>query len=131
MSATRRAILKLIGMAPAAAGSVASSLKTTLGTAQAMAAAGLITVPAGDEVPQQTGADKRSPIQRELQRLFNRYQDENYPTTQAFRIDGIDPDIAVLKSTSRAYKVLKQRQREIERVSLECRVKRLLWGDNW
>lgn len=124
---SRRAILKLIGAAPALAGSAASQLGPMLSSPAVAAAAAMAssTQPAG--LQQQNYNGLGAVIGRKLQSLLQQTEDEMY-RKQAIRVAGLDADIAAMRSTSRAWKERRQLERDFEEGSLVRHARSTLWG---
>lgn len=130
MSASRRAILKMIGSSAAAAPTLAASLHAGI------AKAGIIGIGASPiaavaqalptPITSTSLAVLGKPFYHYLEGLRNKYADECY-ARQAMRISGVDADIAALKSVSAVTRARMQRQRDAEDVDLRYRLQNVLW----
>ena len=123
---TRRQILKLLGMAPAAATSATTELLAAV-SSPAIFAASTASLGAQGGLPQPDYGKLGAILGKQIQRLRNKHEAEIWSYRNA-RLDGLDPDIAALKSCSRSYKVRKQIDRERDASDLVERVNELMWG---
>lgn len=126
MSLTRRAIVKILGSTPAVLPMAAAEAPKLLALAEPLAAGGLLMGGQPINAPgERTGLGKI--VGKQLEDLRDRFDAEEW-WSQAMRVNGIDPDIAALKSTSATYKALRMVERHRARFSLTHRVRRALWG---
>lgn len=124
---TRREIIKLLGAAPVAGGAMVKSLAETMAGSEIVAVTAAM---ASAPVPSPGG-----PIEKmlgktaylHLKRLNEAYGSE-VELKRMLRIDGLDPDIAALKSCSRAFQAAKQQERDVTAADLLRRARHLLWG---
>lgn len=125
LSLTRRAIVSLIGLAPVAVPRLAAEAPSLLSVAEplnALAAGG-----GPSPGPPSSSANLPAILAKQIQHLKDQGEREAY-IVSTLRTDGLDHDIACLKSTSRAWKVAKQAQRLREDAELLTRLNRALWG---
>lgn len=111
---TRRSLLKLIGFSPAAAIAAKAELSGMVagpvGTALMAAAAVPQTLPSGYPVSTAEKLIGRSAMKK-LWALLRQSEGDQIRRGLT-RSNGLDGDIAALKSTSRTYKELRQRERD-------------------
>ncbi len=133
MNLTRRTLVKLIGAAPAAlpAARAAPALLSIAEPAAALtgaAAYGRSDAGPPHAAPSESRSPLSSALHAQVEDLRRQLEHEEYHAGGQ-RTDGIDHDIAALKSTSRAFKLVKQRERNRETYALARRVQKALgWG---
>lgn len=122
---TRRGILRILGAAPAMLPAAKSLAPNLLATAEPIAAAAALMQPPGTPaMPAESFLGNA--LASQVRDLKAQFEAEGW-TLQQLREEGIDPDLASLKSTSRAWKIMKMVQRERERFSLMRRLEKTLW----
>lgn len=137
MFLARRGLLRLIGTAPAAMPFAKASLTAAISRAEPLmalagVAGGMMGIPA--DAPQTQPSDGppgRKLLGPILYSELNSLRQQNEAEKGArynLREAGIESDIAALKSTSRAYKVMRQIQRDREEASISARIEKLMWG---
>lgn len=123
---TRRAILKLIGAAPAVGASAKGELVSMLNSpavATVMAfndSAGQTDKPMADDSP-------RNLLYRQLSNLRRTYESETQ-AKRALRINGLDHDIAAMRSVAYSQKVRLQVERDIEEGNIFNHINRVMYG---
>lgn len=125
---SRRELLRLLGIAPVAAKSVVSdfvALASAPSTKIAMAAlnANQVGMPVAS-----SATAFGAVLGRRLEFLREVAEAQEY-RRDSMREHGLEPDIAALKSTSRAYKIAKQIERDFSTIQTNVRARRTLWGD--
>lgn len=126
---TRREIIKLIGSAPLAGSSAAGALAQAMATPAVAATLGMAAKIA-DAKAEFTGPAEQVIGRTLANRLRNLFDDQINinDMTHGFREAGLDPDIAALRSVSRAHKTLRQKERDMENREVITRARRFLWG---
>jgi len=126
---SRRSILKLIGLAPAAAGSAASQLAPFL-SSPAVVAATALAGSGGNTVgmPEVRRSVLGPLLEGQLRKLKRAMENETY-IRQRVRANGLDADIAALRSTSRAHKERLQIERDIADDALLRHADHVMWGE--
>lgn len=122
--ATRRGFLRILGMAPAAVPFAKTEAAGLLAKAEPLAAAAAL-VPQPIEMPGEKALGKL--IAGQARDLKAQFDAEEYWRFQ-MREDGIDYDIACLRSTSRAWKCMKMAERHREHHGWVRRIEKVLWG---
>lgn len=134
MFLARRGLLKLLGTAPAAVPFAKSALTAALATAEPIIAAatliggvnaGGVSATIGPDMP---GRTLLGPILFDHIRNLRQQNEAEKGARYNLREGGIEADIGALKSTSRAYKVMRQIQRDREEAALSARIEKLMWG---
>ncbi len=129
MSIARRAILKIIGAAPAALPMASSVAPGLFAAAEPLAAAGMILgapAPPTHVAPgERTGVGKL--LGDQLNDLRSQFDAEEY-WSQSLRVNGVDHDLAALKSVAHQHKAVRMIERQRAQFSLSRRVSKLLWG---
>lgn len=126
---TRRSILRLFGAAPALLPAAKVAAPSLLATAEPVATAAAVAKTVA-EVPEPSGQSILGKLLAgQMRDLKHQFETEEW-WGQQMRIEGIDHDLAALKSTSRAWKVMKMAQRHRERYTLYRRVYKTIWPDN-
>ncbi len=121
--ASRRAFVRLLGIVPAALPAAVTQFAGVVGKAEVAAA--LIPPPA---LPAMPGEERLGKVlATQVRDIHNQLDQENYAASTV-RVDGLDPDLVALRSTSRAWKVLKMAERHRERQAMQWRLSKLLWG---
>lgn len=122
---TRRAVMKLIGVTPMAAGAAKANIAAMMDTAPAMTVGQANAV--GTGAAQTLGNYAKHP--QHVYDLERQMQQEHHER-ERFRLasGGIDPDIASMRSLSASYKAHKQIARNIEDVSVMEKFRRFIWG---
>lgn len=123
----RRSLLKLIGAAPALAGSARTVLAETLASPAVLAGTALLNGGQSGVMPQQDFQGLGKTIWNSIASELKHAEDERWHRQQA-RQGGFDPDIAVMRSTSKTYKALTQRARDYDESSLLRHANRVLYG---
>lgn len=128
---SRREIMKLLGLAPAAASSATASLiglvasPTVRATAALSAGAVAATLPGGQ--PDRWG--KLGPLLgKQFERLRRSHEDEMWSYRNMRPQGGCDPDIEALRSVSRVNKARKQFERDQEGTNLLRQADDMMWG---
>lgn len=124
MNLGRRAAMKLLGVSPMALGG-AKTRVTELMAGVPLSA----TLPSTNFLSANSRAVKLfgDGIAAEMRQLEGDLR-LDFEMRRQLRIDGIDPDIAALRSCAKAYKCRKQLERDNEVNSLCLRLTNLLWN---
>jgi len=130
MNATRRELMRALGMAPIAGPSMVKQLAAAVqenALAQAaVQAAGVTTgVPLGATPPGLAVLGKA--LFGHIEQLNKDAHDEFHRSTLC-RIGGVDADLAVLRSVSPTYKAAMQKRRDQEFMAVTTAASKLLWG---
>lgn len=120
----RRELLKLIGVSPIAAGAVKAHAAELLDS-PAVAAAASVFQGAGTIYP---GGQKSDPITAAIKKQVNSAMD-SLEAELHYRVsmNGLDPDLACLKSVSAVNKYRIQNGRNFERSDLLYRARAFIW----
>lgn len=127
----RRGLLKLIGIAPVAAGSAASRMAPFLESPAVIAAtSGLALLKSEGQVglPQNTYGFLGPILGKELKRLKRQMENEIW-VRRNLRQNGLDGDIACFRSTSRTWKERHQTERDNADDALIRHADTVMWGD--
>ncbi len=125
---TRRSIMQFIGGAAVSAPKLVESAPRLLALAEPIAAAATAVAPGAGQ-PIGNGSPLSGALYRQLSRLRDDAEGDSY-VQQSLRINGLDSDIACLRSPSPAWKARKQLARLREERDLLTRIRRALWPDS-
>lgn len=127
---SRRKLMQLLGLAPIMATSASKELASLTQSSAVQTAIAALSVGAGNaEGPGYPGQGAfGNVLARQLQFWRSLAADESY-AGRATRLEGLDPDIAALRSTSRSYRVAKQLQRDANDAEFLARAERMTWGE--
>lgn len=127
---SRRELMKLLGLAPAAPIAAAAALKEAMASPAVATAAAVLSTSrsAGFEMPSSPGLTRfGEKLFRHLGTLRQLSEDERN-ARRHMRDSGFDNDIAAMRSTSMAFKVSKQLDRDREENQFFAATARQLWG---
>lgn len=129
---TRREMLRIIGLAPAAVAGAGSQLGALVASpavqaAAALGAANMNAASGGLGAPQPSYGRLGAIIGKQVEQLRRQAEDEAFHIRTA-RINGVDADIEALRSVSRVNKVRKQMEREMEMSGLLRKANEMMWG---
>lgn len=126
---SRREMLKLLGMAPVAVPITASAELTSLIAAPSTQAALAAFGGAQNTMPTSAGEGIFGKLLGRKLSFLRDLADHQAHNERAARIEGLDHDIAAIRSTSRGYRVSKQLQRDSANAEMFQRASRTLWGE--
>lgn len=130
MIRSRRAIMQLLGLAPAAAMTGAAELAALVGSpaVKAAAAAGaMAALPSG--LPGQRWGALGAVLGKQFERLRKEHSDEMWSRRYLRPQGGFDADIAALRSVSRVNKARQQAERDFEGDSLIRQAEALMYNE--
>jgi len=125
---TRRAILRLIGAVPAATASARAELASFAASPAVAAAVSAVGVQSNSAAASSTYGLLPPLIGKQLRRLQQDAETEIWARRNA-RTNGLDPDIACLRSMSAVNKVRKQVERDRTDADLLSHVQRMFWNE--
>lgn len=125
---TRRQILRLIGLSPVAASSASAQLNGLMGgpTGALLSAASATVQSSLPGVDNPVAKALGPTVFRRLAGLHQRVDRELWDA-RAIRQNGLDADIAALRSTAQVWKARKQFERDSEAFHLWTRLQGMLW----